>query len=96
MSEARTGILLEILQERTRQIHQEGYSVTHDDEHYPGELSSAGGNYAMFAFSKDPACRRSMWPWEAGAWKLKDPRSNLIRAAALILAELERHDRKGL
>ena len=36
------------------------------------------------------------WPWELHWWKPKDPRHDLVRAAALILAEIERIDRAGL
>lgn len=35
------------------------------------------------------------WPWEPQWWKPKDERRNLIRAAALIIAEIERLDRAG-
>jgi hypothetical protein len=36
-----------------------------------------------------------LWPssWHGGWWKPKDRRSNLVRAGALILAEIERLDR---
>lgn len=33
------------------------------------------------------------WPWEAGWWKPKDRRRDLVRAAALLIAEIERLDR---
>lgn len=36
-----------------------------------------------------------MWPWGKAWWKPKDDRRNLVRAAALILAEIERLDRKA-
>jgi len=34
-----------------------------------------------------------VWPWDVTYWKPKDPRRDLVRAAALILAEIERLDR---
>lgn len=34
-----------------------------------------------------------LWPWHGGWWKPKDRRSDLVRAAALLLAEIERFDR---
>jgi hypothetical protein len=34
-----------------------------------------------------------MWPWGKAWWKPKDDRRNLVRAGALILAEIERLDR---
>ena len=43
------------------------------------------------SWSYVPALR---WPWSGASWKLKDTRSNLVRAAALIVAEIERIDRK--
>lgn len=33
------------------------------------------------------------WPWEPKSWKPKNPRRDLVRAGALILAEIERIDR---
>lgn len=33
------------------------------------------------------------WPWAAKWWKPKDPRRDLVRAGALIVAEIERLDR---
>ncbi|WP_035670073.1 hypothetical protein [Bradyrhizobium liaoningense] len=33
------------------------------------------------------------WPWSREWWKPKDPRRDLIRAGALIVAEIERLDR---
>jgi hypothetical protein len=36
-----------------------------------------------------------LWPWDISWWKPKDPRQDLVRAGALILAEIERIDRKA-
>ncbi|SFI85084.1 hypothetical protein [Albimonas pacifica] len=36
---------------------------------------------------------RRLWPWDWSWWKPKDRRRDLIRAAALIVAEIERLDR---
>ena len=38
------------------------------------------------------------WPaeWDTSWWKPKDPRRDLVRAAALIIAEIERIDRAGV
>lgn len=38
--------------------------------------------------------RASHWPWDMKWWKPKDQRRDLIRAAALIVAEIERIDRE--
>jgi hypothetical protein len=45
--------------------------------------------HELFA-SKYTAMR---WPWSREWWKPKNTRSDLIRAAALIIAEIERMDR---
>lgn len=36
---------------------------------------------------------RQGWPWARGWWKPADKRRNLVKAGALILAEIERLDR---
>lgn len=33
------------------------------------------------------------WPWDSSWWRPKDARRDLVRAAALLLAEIERLDR---
>lgn len=38
----------------------------------------------------------SFWPFETSWWKPKNTRSDLIRAAALIVAEIERFDRNPI
>lgn len=36
------------------------------------------------------------WPWQRKWWKPKDPRRDLVRAGALIIAEIERIDRAAV
>ena len=97
-------VILEIANERLRQISVEGWTPEHDDQHSSGELAGAAGCYAkhvnarQWCFKNNPddyQCEPepSGWPWAAEWWKPKNPRSDLIRAAALIVAELERLDR---
>lgn len=85
----------DIAAERRRQIEQEGWTPEHDDAHSCGEMSQAAGVYAIGSTLR-PEQHRVMnryWPW-AGEWfKPKDPRRDLIRAGALIVAEIERLDR---
>lgn len=83
-----------VLAERARQIAAEGWTPEKDDAYNPGVLAEAGGIYALHAF--DPFRAKEApegWPWSPGWWKPKDPRSNLVKAGALILAEIERIDR---
>jgi hypothetical protein len=49
------------------------------------------GLYAIYKSAQEFVSR--MWPWRREWWKPKDPRRNLVRAGALILAEIERLDR---
>lgn len=43
-----------------------------------------------------PTRLRHIWPWDWEWWKPKDRRHDLVRAGALILAEIERLDRAAL
>jgi hypothetical protein len=86
-----------ILAERQRQITQEGWTHGHDDNHPTGELALAGAAYAahvravaLGSVDNEPP---PFWPWSLSWWKPQDIRRNLVRAAALILAELESYDR---
>jgi hypothetical protein len=82
----------DVLAERRRQIEIEGWTPQHDDiEHLPDELALAACCYCMA--DKDDA-PPAVWPWDWGWWKPKDRRRNMIKAAALLLAEIERMDRK--
>jgi len=82
---------MDVLAERRRQIEAEGWTPEHDDEHDGGELALAAACYATA--SPDGFSDLVQWPWEEEAWKPKDRRRNLIKAAALLLAEIERLDR---
>lgn len=84
----------DVLAERERQKTVEGWTVEHDDKHNTGELAEAATCYAMPYRSYRDAVVNIAWPWDRGWWKPKDRRSNLVRAGALILAEIERLDRQ--
>ena len=96
-------VIDEIAAERRRQIEKEGWTVEHDNEHGNGELARAAAAYADHASRFQYAASVGMtyatrapnplWPW-SGWWNPKDPRRDLIRAGALIVAEIERLDRK--
>lgn len=82
----------DVLAERRRQIESEGWTPEHDDEHSLGEMAGAAACYANNAGLGRVLPPRS-WPWDASWWKPKDRRRDLVRAAALLLAEIERLDR---
>ncbi|WP_064375008.1 hypothetical protein [Klebsiella michiganensis] len=93
-----TAAAYDVLAERQRQISSEGWSAEHDDEHAPGQLSDAGGCYALSAFEDDKmreGYEPDWWPWERHWYKPGTPRRDLVKAAALIIAEIEHLDRAG-
>lgn len=91
-------IIEEIAAERARQIEQEGFTAGHDLVHDRGELAAAAACYAQHAsWGRHDPLREAPydWPWHPQWWKPKNPRRDLVRAAALIVAEIERLDRSG-
>ncbi|HZV21141.1 MAG TPA: hypothetical protein VE986_06305, partial [Hyphomicrobiales bacterium] len=92
----------DVLAERQRQIDVEGWSREHDDEcHVWGELAQAAAAYALNALGGPLAkyLAEKAWPFEPLSFKPKNPRADLVRAAAMIIAQIEVFDRlaeKGL
>lgn len=86
----------DVLAERQRQIEVEGWTPEHDDEHTDGGLAYAAACYAMAVDWDEEDGTPEHWPWAPHAWNPKDERCNLVRAGALIQAEIERLDRAGL
>jgi hypothetical protein len=82
-----------IVDERQRQIEVEGWTSEHDDEHWGMEMAFAASCYCIANEGEAPS---AIWPWDWSWWKPKDHRSNLIKAGALIVAEIERLDRAAL
>ncbi len=96
-----TGAIADVLAERRRQIEVKGWTPEHDDEHACAEMARAAASYAL-PESHRPNHGQQLdvwsvpppfWPWDFEYWKPKDRRFDLVRAAALILAEIERLDR---
>jgi hypothetical protein len=84
----------DVLAERERQKSVEGWTPEHDDQHRKGALAAAGGCYALFAdYYLAEGHPPEFWPWDAKWWKPSLARRNLIKAGALIVAEIERLDR---
>lgn len=78
----------DVMDERIRQSTEEGNTKEHDDVHIDGELASAAICYM------NPSLAESYWPWSDNWWKPTNYRRNLVKAGALILAEIERFDRQ--
>lgn len=87
---------LDVLDERRRQVEAKGWTPAYDDEHANGEMATAAASYAIRAHS-DPRTNKfstpGFWPWPNSGWKPGTPRRMLVKAGALILAEIERLDR---
>ncbi|KFB95117.1 hypothetical protein GTGU_04709 [Trabulsiella guamensis ATCC 49490] len=80
----------DVLAERHRQQSVKGFSVQQDDTYIEGELAAAAISYI------EPMEAGNYWPadWPAASFKPSDYRRNLVKATALLLAELERIDRQ--
>lgn len=91
----------DVLAERQRQISAEGWTPEHDDEHGDGSMAMAAAAYAVASieneYSLASACELFSWSgWAKAWWKPSTPRRDLIKAGALILAEIERLDRAAI
>jgi hypothetical protein len=94
-----------VIAECYRQREIEGWTVEHDDEHEIGDLAAAGAAYALTSRARrrgqagpsyDGAVldwEMTCWPWSRDWWKPRDNRRDLVRGAALIIAEGEKFDR---
>lgn len=92
-----TDAARDMLAERRRQVEAEGWTPEHDDQYQHGAIALAAACYAANAGGvawADPL--PSFWPWMHNWWKPTTPRRDLVKAGALILAELERLDRAAL
>lgn len=89
----------DVLAERQRQIDVEGWTPEHDDEHSDGSLSMAAACYALAQLpGPRPYAFHTSYLWTFTGWpqswfKVSDRRRNLVKSAALNIAELERLDR---
>lgn len=94
---------IDVMTERRRQIVEEGMRPEDDDKLVDRSLAKVAACYVVHA-SKSPQTRAKLymsrmipkrWPdsWAKKWWKPKNRRRDLVRAAALIIAEIERIDR---
>lgn len=85
-----------IAAERARQKLQEGFTDRHDDAHADMQLVDAARCYLAHAvwpeqFQLFPP---GAWPWPHAWWKPSpDPIRDLVKAGALIAAEIDRRQR---
>lgn len=98
-----TGIKA-IASERERQLCIEGFSRDSDEQYREGELARAATAYVQLAAmdlqvgsrkhiaSQEPPF---FWPWAPEWWKPVDARHDLVRAGALIAAQIDLIDSKA-
>lgn len=100
-----SAALDDIAAERARQIQSEGWTPQHDDNHWYGELAQAAACYALESSAKGLRTGRTRWidafvtaawPWAGEWWKPSDRRRDLVKAGSLIVAEIERLDRRAI
>ncbi|MFO5964651.1 hypothetical protein ACLBUO_24460, partial [Pseudomonas aeruginosa] len=89
---------LDVQAERRRQVEAEGWTPEHDDEHSHGQMARAAACYALAGSSAPNDGTAALlvslaWPWDQQWWKPTSARRDLVKAGALVLAEIERLDR---
>lgn len=91
--------------ERKRQMAVEGWAPDHDDKHRGKQLAKAADSYLSTHTDPDEYAKERgelpgttyNWPWASKWWKPSpDPVRNLVKAGALIAAEIDRLQRKAL
>jgi len=94
--EAKTGAQLVYL-ERERQINEEGFAPDRDQEYKEYQLVAAAMCYLTAAPAReqsgiDTSTPPPQWPWAPDWWKPSphDPIRELVKAGALIVAEIDR------
>lgn len=99
---ARVGIKA-IAAERQRQVDKEGWTPAHDADHNECELAFAGAVYALSGAADShlkndarQAAIRELWPFTNHWFKATGGREDLVKAGALIAAEIDRLDRAAL
>lgn len=85
-----TTAAIDVLAERQRQQSIKGFSTQQDDTYIGGELAAAAISYI------EPMEAEAYWPadWHDNSFKPSDYRRNLVKACALLIAEIERVDRQ--
>ncbi|HGN9414383.1 MULTISPECIES: hypothetical protein [Klebsiella/Raoultella group] len=83
--------IADVIAERQRQQSVKGFSTEQDDTYVGCQLAAAAICYI------EPMEAMSYWPadWHDDSFKPTNERRNLVKAAALIIAEIERIDRKS-
>lgn len=85
--------LLEMLEERVRQVTVEGWTPEHDEEHGDGSLADAAACYALHGGGMPAELCVENWPWAMEWFKPASAARSIAKAGALLIAERERQQR---
>lgn len=100
MGELLSQAAFDVLAERRRQVEVEGLTPENDIDQTFGQLLDAALCYAdgrqrEQTFGWFEPSVPAEWPWVRTWWQPTDRRGDLVKAAALLLAEIERLDREA-
>lgn len=93
---AQSAAARDVLAERLRQVSAEGWTPERDDSYVDEQLARAAVCYALPQGDYEIPEPPEFWPWDPAWWKPGHRRRELVKAGALILAEIERLDRAAL
>ena len=87
----------ELREERAHQVEL-GYDDEHDDQHCGGQLCTAASCYADAAAALELGLEVSSniefrWPFQEGYRTFASSRTYMLKAAAMLIADIERYDR---
>ncbi|MDQ1185948.1 hypothetical protein [Agrobacterium larrymoorei] len=93
--------VVDVMNERDRQWNEEGFTAETDDKYPAGRLARFAQVYLFGVWLRGEGKSaadikretRSIWPGSKDLCKPKNDRADLVRAAALIIAEIEGLDR---
>jgi hypothetical protein len=92
-------VLDDIRMKRQRQIVIHSHPPEEDDRHADGSVGIGAIPYIQAANQQTLGLKdkelQTFWPWPERFKPSADPRENLINAAALLVAEIERIDREA-
>lgn len=82
-----------IAQERTRQIEEEGFTPDRDAGYVDRQLAFAALGYLEAATHGPSFSPPPTWPWSPAWWRPGNQLGSLVKAGALIAAEIDRLQR---
>lgn len=101
LDEALAAVLRDVVKERLRQVDGEGFRRERDDRYVDGELAAVAATFAAndrwLRYDSGDRLGARVWPasWDMLWFKSASRRNQLVKAAALLFAEIERLDREA-